>query len=62
MNRSTSYQVIYNICQHLDVINFFPFQLNVSYSSHAVFCLPSDGELCLNDIPSGAFLELVMTA
>ena len=62
MNRSTLYWAIYNICQYLDVINFLPFQLNVAYSSHATFYLPSDGELCLNDISSGVLLKLVMTA
>ena len=37
------------------------FHLRVSYSSHAIISLPSDGRVCLTEIASDVLLKLVKT-
>ena len=44
------------------MINFFSFHLSLSFSSHVIISLPSDGALYLIDISSGVLLEPVKTA
>ena len=39
------------------MINFFSFHLSLSFSSHVIISLPSDGALYLIDISSGVLLD-----
>lgn len=44
------------------MINSFSFHSSLSFSSHVIISLPSDGALYLIDISSGVLLEPVKTA